>query len=160
MLLLTILLSLLPAHDYHVSTTNIRYLAERAEVQVEMQLFVEDLEKDMVDSGAPENLELGTKQEHEEAERYLLAYLEKHFTITWNGETLPLEMVGYELADDLHGFWVYQQALVETGPEKVAIENSLITGTFSDQKNIVKLFNGAERSATLLMSKDRVKAEF
>lgn len=155
MFLFAILLSLLPAHDYHVSKTNVRYVADKEQVQVEMHVFVEDLEKDMVAAGAPELLEIGTKREHPEAERYLVNYLEKHFRITWNGETLPLGIVGYELADDLHGLWIYQLATTDAAPKEVTVYNSMITGVYPDQKNIVKLFNGEERSATLLLSKDR-----
>jgi hypothetical protein len=162
MLLITILLSLfsapLPVHEYHVSKTNVRYVEEKAEVQVEMHLFVEDLEKDMAAAGAPA-LELGTKRQHEDADRYLASYLDKHFTIRWNGEDLPLEVLGYELEDDLHGIWVYQVAMTDTAPKDVAVTNSLLTGTYADQKNIVKLYNGEARSATLLMSKDRSVAE-
>lgn len=160
MFLFAILLSLLPAHDYHVSKTNVRYVADKEQVQVEMHVFVEDLEKDMVAAGAPELLEIGTKREHAEAERYLVNYLEKHFRITWNGETLPLEVVGYELADDLHGLWIYQVAAVDAGPAEVRVYNSLLTDTYPDQKNIVKLYNGEERSATLLMSKERPEAGY
>jgi hypothetical protein len=158
--LLLPLLSLLPAHDYHVSKTNIRYVAEQGEVQVEMHLFVEDLELDMVASGAPEKLEIGTKREHPEAKSALEKYLQQHFIITWNGEDLPLNMVGYELADDLHGLWIYFLTEVDEGPSTITVTNSLITGTYADQKNIVKLFNGDQRSATLLMSKDRPEAEW
>jgi hypothetical protein len=160
MLLLSILLALLPAHDYHVSKTNVRYVAEKEVIQIEMHLFVEDLEKDMVASGAPEALEIGTKRQHEDAERYLFNYLEKHFTINWNGEDLPLEVVGYELADDLHGLWIYQLADAEAGPLEVILKSTLLTGTYADQKNIVKLYNGDERSATLLMSKDQPTARY
>ena len=167
MLLLSILLSLftpLPpssfAHDYHVSKTNVRYAAEQEQVQVEMHVFVDDLEKDMVASGAPESMEIGTKRQHEDAERYLTAYLEKNFRINWNGEDLPLEIAGYELADDLHGLWVYLAAPTEDPPVEVTITNTLITGIYPDQKNIVKIYNGTERSATLLMSKDRPEAEY
>ncbi|WP_020566927.1 DUF6702 family protein [Neolewinella persica] len=160
MLLLSILLALLPAHDYHVSKTNVRYVADKNQVQVEMHLFVEDLEKDMMASGAPEALEIGTKRQHEDAERYLLSYLEKHFTVNWNGLDLPLEVVGYELADDLHGLWIYQLADVAGPPAEVVLKSTLLTGTYADQKNIVKLYNGTERSATLLMSKDQTTARY
>ena len=48
-LLLTLLLLLSPpVHDYHVSKTNVRYVAERSQLQVEMQVFVDDLEEAMV----------------------------------------------------------------------------------------------------------------
>ena len=148
-----------PVHDYHVSKTNVRYVAEQGQVQVEMHVFVDDLEQDMADAGVSVTLETGTKEEHPDTERYLKAYLEKHFRVVWNGRELPFELLGYELADDLHGLWIYQAASVTDGPEKVKVENSLVTGVFPDQKNIVKLFVGEERSATLLMSKDRPTAE-
>lgn len=163
MLLLTILLSLFPAsppvHDYHVSKTNVRYSAEREQVQVEMHLFVEDLEKDMAAAGAPEGLEIGTKREAADADRYVINYLQKNFRVHWNGVELPLEVVGYELADDLHGLWIYLASPTEEPPVEVNITNTLITGVYADQKNIVKLYNGEKRSATLLMSKDRPNAE-
>lgn len=149
----------LPAHDYHVSKTNVRYVADKNQVQVEMHLFVEDLELDMAAAGAPEKLEIGTKYEKPDAARYLAAYLEKNFVVTWNGTDLPLEIVGYELAEDLHGLWIYQLADVDTAPENISVRNTLITDAYADQKNIVKIYKGQERSATLLMSKDRPTAE-
>ncbi|MFK8164600.1 MAG: DUF6702 family protein [Lewinella sp.] len=160
MLLLSILLALLPAHDYHVSKTNVRYVEDKHQVQVEMHLFVEDLEKDMMASGAPEALEIGTKRQHEDAERYLFKYLEQHFTVNWNGADLSFEVVGYELADDLHGLWIYMLTDATDGPSEVIINSTLLTGTYDDQKNIVKLYDGAERSATLLMSKDQPSARY
>lgn len=159
MLLLSLFLSLLmaplPVHEYHVSKSNVRYVAETGQVQLEMHVFVEDLEKDMAAAGAPDKLEIGTKREQAEAKRYLSNYLEKNFQLEWNGKALPLTIVGYELADDLHGLWIYQVAEAVAAPTEVRITNSLMTGVFADQKNIVKLYNGQERSATLLMSKDR-----
>jgi len=166
MLLLTVLLSLfspdpviVSAHDYHVSKTNVRYSAGKEQVQVEMHVFVEDLEKDMAMAGAPEKLEIGTEREAVDAERYLTNYLKKKFRLRWNGDDLPLEVIGYELADDLHGLWIYLAAPTTEPPAEVAITSTLITETYADQKNIVKLYNGEKRSATLLMSKDRPNAE-
>ncbi len=158
--LIVSLLALLPVHDYHVSKTNVRYVAESNEVQVEMHLFVEDLELDMVAAGAPEKLEIGTEREHPEAEKHLTAYLQKNFIVNWNGKNLAPEIIGYELADDLHGLWIYLVTNVDQAPTTIAVTNSLITGTYADQKNIVKIFNGDKRSATLLMSKDRPEAQW
>lgn len=158
--LLLPILTLLPAHDYHVSKTNVRYVAESNEVQVEMHLFVEDLELDMVAAGAPEKLEIGTEREHPETERYLTEYLKQNFVVNWNNNPLELEIVGYELADDLHGLWIYFLTEVDKAPTSIEVVNSLITETYADQKNIVKIFNGDKRSATLLMSKDRPEAEW
>ena len=160
LLLFLSLTTLLPAHDYHISKTNLRYVAEREQVQIEMHLFVDDLEKDMAAYGAPTGLELGTKIEDERGEALLLRYLGRHFQVKWNGEDLPLEMVGYELEDDMHGFWVYLAADGVAAPESVTVRNSLLTEAFPDQKNIVKIYNGEERGATLLMSKQRQEGNY
>ena len=157
-LLLAPLLALLPVHDYHVSKTNVRYVADARQVQVEMHVFVDDIEADMAAVGAPAKLEIGTAREHADAPRYLANYLAQNFRLRWNEAELPLEIVGYELADDLHGLWIYLSAEEVAAPATVAVTNSLVTGVFPDQKNIVKLFRGEERSATLLMSKDRPAA--
>ncbi|MEO0734755.1 MAG: DUF6702 family protein [Bacteroidota bacterium] len=148
-----------PAHDYHISKTNLRYVAAASEVQVEMHLFVDDLEADMAGAGAPNNLEIGTEQENEEAERYLKNYLGKHFQVEWNGKKLPLSILGYELEDDLHGLWIYLSCPVTAGPEHVEVFNTLLVATYPDQKNITKIFDGVERSTLLLTSKDQPSAK-
>ena len=144
----------LPAHDYHVSKTNVRYVADRAQVQVEMHVFVDDLEEALRDAGAP-RLDLGSDTEAAESGRYLTAYLEKHFKLTLNEEALATYLVGYELEDDMHGLWIYLAADEVAPPETMGVENSVLTEYFADQKNIVKLFNGPQRVTTLLMSRNR-----
>lgn len=149
-----------PAHEYHISKTNVRYVAEQEQVQIEMHLFVEDLEKDMMAGGAPKKLEIGTEIEHPQAADLLKAYLDQQFLITWNEEPLPLTIVGYELEDDLHGLWIYLSSEGVPAPEAVEVTTTLLTETYPDQKNIVKIYNGAERGATLLMSRQRTSAEY
>ncbi|MBB4080072.1 hypothetical protein GGR28_002702 [Lewinella aquimaris] len=153
--LILLLLFAPPAHDYHVSKTNVRYVSAKSEVQVEMHVFVDDLEEAMQDAGAPV-LDLGTADEHIDSERYVTAYLEKHFKIEWNGELLPVALVGWELEDDMHGLWIYLVAEASDPPQNVTVQNSVLTEFYADQKNIVKLFNGKDRLTTLLMDRDRL----
>ncbi len=156
MLLLLSLLLLVapPVHDYHVSKTNVRYVADRNQLQIEMQVFVDDLEEAMEEAGAP-RLRIGTAKEHAETGRYLAAYLEKHFSIQWNEKELPVEIVGYELEDDMHGLWIYMAANDVADPDGIRVENSVLTEYYADQKNIVKLFDGKRRVATMLMDRNK-----
>jgi hypothetical protein len=159
-LIAVLFLAISPAdHEYHVSKTNLRYVADRAELQVEMHVFVEDMEKDMMAFGAPE-LEIGTKREHPEVDTYLNEYLAKNFQIDWNGTAVQPKLLGYELEDDLHGLWIYLVDTVEESPTSVEVRNSMMTSSFPDQTNIVKLWVGAERAATMLLSKDRTRASY
>ena len=82
-------------------------------------------------------------------------YLRKHFAIEWNGARVHPELLGWELADDLHGLWIYLAAPVTTAPDRVAIQQTVLTEYYPDQKNIVKLFEGDQRRATLLLSRDK-----
>ncbi|MTB51570.1 DUF6702 family protein [Lewinella sp. W8] len=146
-------------HEYHVSKTNLRYVADRDQLQVEMHVFVDDLEKDLMAAGGPK-LEIGTKREHPEAAAYLTEYLAKHFRVNWNGTFIQPKLLGYELEDDLHGLWIYLVKESAERPKNVTVENSMITSTYPDQTNIVKLWKGTERAATLLLSKDRPRGSY
>ncbi len=129
-------------------------------MQVEIHVFAEDLEKDMVAYGAPEDLELGTEIQHPDAEALLERYLGEHFEINWNDMPLSLTVVGYELEDDLHGLWIYLSAEKVSAPDSVRVYNSLMVETFTDQQNIVKIYRGEERGATLLMNKARTEGVY
>ncbi len=100
-------------------------------------------------------LYLGTEREAGEARAMLENYLGKHFSIEWNGEQLAPELFGWELADDLHGLWLYLAVPVREGPREVTIQNTVLTEHYADQKNIVKLFEASTRRATLLLSRNQ-----
>lgn len=162
MILLQSLLGLLllapPVHDFHVSKTNVRYVAEREQVQVEMHVFLDDLELALTEAGAPK-LYIGTQQEMPQTADHLARYLEKHFVIEWNGATLPVGLLGFEMSEDLEALWIYLAADHPEPPTKVSIQQTVITEVFADQRNMVKLFSG-EQSSTLLTSRDQPRADY
>lgn len=156
--LLALLLFTSPAHDFHVSKTNVRYVADRAQVQVEMHIFLDDLELALSEFGAAK-LHIGTKNEKPQTTEYLTRYLEKHFKVNWNGSPLELELLGFELSEDLEALWVYLVANESVAPQKVSVQQTVITEIYADQRNMVKLFSG-EQSSTLLTSRDQPRAEY
>ena len=159
-LLLSLLLItfILPAHQFHVSKATLRYVAEREQVQLELHVFLDDLEKALEEAGTPK-LYIGTDNEMPQAPRHIAAYLEKHFKLTWNGTPLPVGMLGYELSDDMQALWIYGQAKTQEDLQNISVQNSILTEVFDDQKNIVKVEAG-EKTTTLLTSRDREEAEY
>lgn len=162
MLLLQSLLALLllspPVHDFHVSKTNVRYVAEREQLQVEMHVFLDDLELALTEAGAPK-LYIGTDQEMPQAADHLARYLEKHFRIEWNGQYLPVGLLGFELSDDLEALWIYLAGDTAEAPARVSIQQTVITEIYGDQRNMVKLFHG-DQSSTLITSRDQTRAQY
>ncbi|PHI19630.1 hypothetical protein CEQ90_12220 [Lewinellaceae bacterium SD302] len=148
-----------PAHEFHVSKTNIRYAAEREQVQVEMHIFLDDLEKALADAGAPD-LYIGTEQELPQTPKVIARYLEKSFKVNWNGEELPTGLLGYEMSDDLQALWIYLAADSRMPPQKVTVEQTVLTEIYGDQRNMLKVFDGNGKSNTLLTSREHPVAEF
>ncbi|MEM6878197.1 MAG: DUF6702 family protein, partial [Bacteroidota bacterium] len=152
------LTSAAPAHDFHLSRTTLRYLADRDQVQVEMHVFLDDLELALHEAGAP-NLRLGTEREDSSASRYLEAYLDRNFKIFWSGEELDSELVGYEISDDLQALWIYIAAEPEAPPRSIAVQQSVLTEVYDDQKNLVQVELGTFGAFNLLLDAAKIKAE-
>ncbi len=156
-LLIVLLLSygFMPRHDFHVSTTDIEYMADREQVQIVMHLFIDDLELALQRAGAPKLL-IGTPNELPQTGQHLSNYLEKNFRLYWNGDYLPTGMLGYEMSDDMQALWVYLQANTAMDMKSIEVQNSVLTEIYEDQKNIVKVTSAqAKKRATFLLSKDR-----
>lgn len=147
-----------PAHDFHVSTTTIRYVPEREQIQIEMHVFLDDLELALTEAGAPK-LYIGTKDEMPQVAEHLSLYLEKRFALHWNGEYCPTGLLGYELSEDMEALWIYLQGKSREPLRSISVENSVITEIYDDQKNVVKVEDatGSPRT-TLLLSRDQPRA--
>lgn len=158
-----LLLALLPLfflsadHDFHISKTTIRFIAEREQVQIEMHVFLDDLELALSEAGAPK-LYIGTEDEMPQTAEVIARYLEKHFELSWNGGPIPVGMLGFELSDDLQALWIYLQAKTTASPQSIAVRNTVITEIYEDQRNLVKLVGG-DKETTLLLSRDRPSAQ-
>ncbi|MEM9836984.1 MAG: DUF6702 family protein [Bacteroidota bacterium] len=152
-LLLATTIMVLPTHDFHVSKTTVRYVAEREQVQIEMHIFLDDLELALSEAGSPK-LYIGTDKEMPQTATHIARYLEKNFRINWNGTPLPIGLLGFELSDDLQALWIYAQAKTRAPLESIEIENAFLTEIYDDQKNMVKIEAGSKRT-TLLLSRDR-----
>ena len=147
-----------PAHDFHFSRTVVRYLADRQEVQVEMQLFIDDLELALTEAGAPK-LHLGTELEDPDTDRYLAAYFDKHFKLYWDGEELAREMIGFEPSDDMQALWIYFVATAEEAPSKLRILQSCLTEIYSDQRNLVQVNLGEAGKTNYLLDSGKTEEE-
>lgn len=147
-----------PEHDFHLSRTNVRYLADRGQIQVEMHVFLDDLELALTEAGAP-NLRLGTEREDSSASRYLEAYLDQNFKIFWSGKELDRELIGYELSGDLQALWIYLAAAPDSPPASLAVQQSVFTEIYDDQKNLVQVELGAFGAFNLLLDSTKIRAE-
>lgn len=144
-------------HEYFVSVTEAEYNEEAQTFQMTIKFIGHDLEKALTEAGVPE-LNLGTDNELNLADKYILDYINKNFQINVNDKVLMLKMVGKEVGND-DFIYCYIETDKIRKPKNISFENSMLTEVFSAQENIVYLtinskkesfsFNKEKQSATL-----------
>lgn len=148
-----------PAHEFHVSTTNVEYTPDREQVQITMHIFIDDLELALTAAGAPK-LYIGTPDEMQQTSQHLSRYLEKNFRLTWNQLYLPTGMLGYEVSEDMQALYIYLSGNTKQPMQQIQVENTVLTEIYDDQKNIVKVRSEqGKKRTTFLLSRDRPAAE-
>jgi len=120
-------------HKYYVTITELEYDVDKKQYELSIRFIGHDLEHALEKANVPQ-LDLGTEDEHEKADEYLMKYIEKHFSLSDSVTILDLEFVGKEVKnDDLILIYVKSS---ETPPiEKLKIYNSLLTEVFDKQIN-------------------------
>ncbi len=121
-------------HDFHVSILNMEYNAKSKNLECSFKIFIDDLEKALMENGAPK-LNLNTKTEHAKTNYYIVAYLRKHFKVKQNGSNVTYNVIGKEYEEDV--CWVYVETDKVKDMSSLLVRNTLLFNTFSDQANIV-----------------------
>ena len=135
-------------HKYYVSITEADYNAKSKTFEISIKFIGHDLEKVLANAGAPE-LHLGTPKEIQNADEYLMKYINQRFHMVVDGKSLNYNFVGKEVNNDDFIYCYMESNKVET-PKKVTIKNTLLTEIFSEQANTVYLKVGNQKINYLL----------
>jgi hypothetical protein len=142
-------------HDLHVSVCELRWNEEVSTFEVSIKIFIDDLENALRLDGAPD-LRIGTASENSEADKYLVAYLKKHFKISLDGHLLQPDLVGKEVTDDFQAVWCYVEFLSEIKiPKKCSLSNSILLDQFDDQSNIMDIRMNKSHKAYTIFQRGR-----
>ena len=60
---ITVLISLVSVHEFHLSLTEINHNAENRSLEISIKLFTDDLTTALIQAGASKKIELGTEAE-------------------------------------------------------------------------------------------------
>ncbi len=159
-LLVLILFSLLAfsLHKEYYSLTKIDYNQKEKAVQISMRLFTNDMEL-ALSKQFEKALELGTKYEIADADKLFVFYLNQNFSISINGKQTPYQFLGKEFEKD--AMFVYLEIKNIESIEQISVRNAILTKTFYEQENIVKLhINGRAKSLILTSTNDKGMLNF
>ncbi len=156
--LLSVLLVLFSAHEFHLSLTEISHNTENKTLEVSIKLFTDDLLTALQQAGVPK-MELGNENEPPEANEYIESYLKRHFKLTVNGKPTDFTYLGKEA--ELDATWCYVEVKEVKKVQSLEVENSFLLEAFDDQTNMVNLnIHGRKKSGLARKGNTRLKFEF
>lgn len=139
-------------HDIHISKAEIHYKSERKVLQISLHIFLDDLEAELEELGG-KNLYLCTEKESDQADTYLMKYLNERFVLSDLQQKLKLSFVGKETSEDLLAVWCYLQ-IEDFTLNELAITNRIMITRYEDQKNIVSFKVDGKRKAFHILDMD------
>ncbi len=129
-----LLLSVISAHQFFISTTEIQFKPEEQRAEITIQVFTHDIDL-LLENANFKTIDLGTDKESDTIDIFLANYLSDNFIIQeyrWN-------YLGKEVGDDYTAFFLEIENF-SLSP-KISILNSLFMDLYTKQRNIVNFYN-------------------
>ena len=154
-LILLILYTILPFHDFHVSHTTLHYNTAQESMEITVRVAIDDLEKTL-ETKSSGKLKLGSPKENKSSDQYIKNYFDHQVQISINEKMAAYTWIGKEIAKDLHDIYLYFE-IPDCNPsgniESVTIENTLFLERSHKQTNIV-LVEFGDLNFNLTFNKD------
>ena len=127
-------MSVISAHQFLISTTEIQFKPEEQRAEITIQVFTHDIDL-LLENANFKTIDLGTDKESDAIDIFLANYLSDNFIIQeyrWN-------YLGKEVGDDYTAFFLEIENF-SLSP-KISILNSLFMDLYTKQRNIVNFYN-------------------
>lgn len=139
-------------HAIHVSKCEIQYNQESSSLEVATQIYLDDLQLQLTNLGAPD-LHLCTEKESKLAEKELLKYLTQKLKIKVDGKEIEGTFIGKEPSEDMLAIWTYIEYQMPLTFSKVNVRYDILMDLYDDQKNIVNIKVKGKKSYMLFNKK-------
>lgn len=153
--LLLVVMSLAPAafaHRYHTSVTRMEHKPDERLVEITVQTFADDIEAALGKRAGVNSVQLDSSSK---TNALLLQYLRSTLVLRNGDREIELEWIGMELKG--HSVWFYLQAKAPDGLTNTTLSNRLLFDLFSDQINIVNVFQNGKKSSLTFKRGDTPK---
>tara|TARA_R110000787_G_scaffold48953_14_gene117573 strand:+ start:1917 stop:2414 length:498 start_codon:yes stop_codon:yes gene_type:complete len=139
------------AHKYYLSLTQIKYNQEEKSIEIIINVFMDDIETTL-NNEFDIDLQLTTKKELKDSDRYFSNYLKEKLQIKVNNKELEFNYLGKEYDGDLIYFYLEMKEIENI--TSFEIINQILTKEFLDQQNVVKMKVGNKKVSKILTKKN------
>ncbi len=126
-------------HAFHISKTEIEVNKNENTLNFTTHFFIDDFERTLTQSGRQGLNLCSDKEIKPQGDSAVFNYISTHFLVSINGKNYPIQWVGKERAKDYQAMYVYYTIAKVKNIKSIELKTTLLTETFSDQKNIVEL---------------------
>jgi len=145
-------------HKYYLSLTDITYNKKSKSLQIITDVFMDDIEFVLNDKHKID-LQLTSKDELKNNDKYFEDYLKNNVTIKVNNIDKHLVFVGKEYNGDLVS--IYYEVEDVFNISSIEVKSTILTKTYPEQQNIIKVkVNNERKSAVLDAKKDKGILDF
>ena len=140
------LLSLIFAHQFFISTTDVQFKSKEERAEITIQVFTHDVNL-LLENANYNTLHLGTEKESDEIDIFLVNYLSDNFII----QEYRWAYIGKEVGVEHTVFFLEIEKFSLSS--KIVILNSLFMDLYAQQRNIVNFYNDREvQSASMTIT--------
>ncbi|MDA8693369.1 hypothetical protein N9L92_04840 [Saprospiraceae bacterium] len=131
-----------------MSRLDLNYSSDQESVQFSLFMFIDDFEATIKEKEGGLNLKLFTEKESTVSDSLIYNYIQSHVIVDIDDESKKMIYIGREIDEkDLQGMWIYLEIENQKEFESLNITNSILTESFSDQRNIIDVMIDNKRKA-------------
>lgn len=135
------------AHPFYVAVTEINLNSSDKTLEISCKMFAEDLEE-ILEKNNQAQLDMSLEKDKAGFDKYIPAYIKKHFSVTIDGKPGNLSYLGFE--KDKESAYCYFQVENISSVKRLDVNNSILHDFISDQINIIHAtVNGKRQSVKL-----------
>lgn len=137
-------------HKYYLSLTDITYNKKSKSLQIITDVFMDDIEF-VLNNKHKIDLQLTSKYELKNNDKYFEDYLKKNMIIKVNNLDKPLVFIGKKYDGDLVSIYYEIEDILNIS--SIEVKSTILTKTYPEQQNIIKVTVNNERKSVVLDAK-------
>lgn len=128
------LCSVSPAHDYHVSVTQMQYNSGSKTFELSIRVFTDDLERALENANGNKRIIIKNGDTHD---ALVSAYITKNLSLSDTQKIISARYIGKEQEQD--ATWIYMEIPFQLPIKGHKLQNSILTEIFDDQVNMTNI---------------------
>lgn len=134
-------------HPFYLSVTEINFDAKQSDLQINIRIFTDDLEKTLRNT-TKMKIDLLDKENYQVMSKLVDQYVQSKFIIKIDGKEINYKWIGYERDED--AIWIYFESAKLPKPSKIEVDNKLLYELYDEQMNIVKINIAGKKQSSKL----------